>query len=399
MSALALVGAAALDTAELGTAELGAEGYAQIALTTLAATLVVTVLTVLLLRSRAGSSLSARWTILVAGALVSVAASVMAVAGEMFLSGHDANVLAWVIGISAPVSLAAALLVARASMRRPVDRLVSAARRVGDGDVVSASETGLRELDAVDRELAQASTRLAAARGRIAELDAARRDFFAWISHDLRTPLAGIRATAESLELGTAPDAAAAARVIRGKVDTLTSMVADLFELSRMQTGTLDIHPEVVELLDLVSDAVADVRPAAEARGIRIVPDGVEGRTVWADPRELTRALGNLLVNAVRHAPRDSSVFIRADATPDRLTLSVIDQGPGVTSEHLARMFEVGWKADDARSDDTAATGAGLGLAIVRGIAEAHGGSVRALHDPEGFRLALTIPDGRPPVS
>lgn len=375
----------------LGVA-LDAPAYAQIAATALVVTLVVTAVMVWLLRTRLARSLSARSTILVAGALLSVAVSVGAVAVEMFLSEHDATVLGWVVAFSAPVSLLATLVVARRWLRRPVEVLAASAHEVGDGAIVPPARTGLSELDDVGRELADASQRLASARARIEELDAARRDFFAWISHHLRTPLAGIRATAESLELGTAGDTAAAARVILGKTDTLTSMVADLFELSRMQTGTLELRPEVVELLDLVSDAVADVRDLAAQRGIRIEPDGVGGRTVWADPRELTRALGNLLVNAVRYAPADSTVYIRADAGGDSLTLSVIDQGPGVTTEQLGHMFEVGWKADTARTDAAATSGAGLGLAIVRGIAEAHGGSVQAMHDPEGFRFDLTIP-------
>jgi signal transduction histidine kinase len=112
------------------------------------------------------------------------------------------------------------------------------------------------------------------------------------------------------------------------------------------------------------------------------------------DPRELTRVVGNLLTNSLRHAPANSEVVVRADRVDGRLVLSVIDQGPGVAAEDLGRMFDVGWRADAARSaeDDEAPSGAGLGLAIVRGIVEAHGGTVEAHSTGEGFRLDLTLP-------
>jgi signal transduction histidine kinase len=270
---------------------------------------------------------------------------------------------------------------------------------VGNGDVVAAATTGWRELDAASAELAETSERLAEARAQLTELDAARRQFFAWISHDLRTPLAGMGAMAEALEEGTAPDPAAYVRVIRSKVDTLTQMVGDLFELSRLQTGTLELHPEPIALLDLVSDAVADVQALASARGITIAQDGVDGHMIWADPRELTRAISNLLANSLRHSPDGSIVLVRADTVDaDRLVLSVIDQGPGVAAENLGRMFDVGWRADAARTADPAepavgaSGGAGLGLAIVRGIVEAHGGTVRAHHTDAGFQLDLLLP-------
>jgi signal transduction histidine kinase len=170
-------------------------------------------------------------------------------------------------------------------------------------------------------------------------------------------------------------------------------MVSDLFELSKLQTGTLELHPEVVDLLDLVSDAVSDLQPIADARHIRITQEGVDGRMVLADPRELTRAVGNVLANSVRHAPDHSTVLIRADTTDDDLVLSVIDEGPGVTAENLGRMFDIGWRADPTRTTGPGeAPGAGLGLAIVRGIMEAHGGQVHVGQGSDGFQLDLILP-------
>ncbi|MFC3241402.1 sensor histidine kinase [Gordonia humi] len=149
-----------------------------------------------------------------------------------------------------------------------------------------------------------------------------------------------------------------------------------------------------------MSDAVVDVRDAAASRGIRIEHRDIEGHMLWADPRELSRAVGNLLANAVRHAPAGSDVLVTASHRgDDHLIVSVLDQGPGVASEDLGRMFDVGWRAGSARtvdSDSPTGPGAGLGLAIVRGIAEAHGGGVGARHVADGFEMSIVLPVGEP---
>ncbi|MCA4993473.1 HAMP domain-containing histidine kinase [Tsukamurella tyrosinosolvens] len=373
---------------------LDGAALAQIAATALVVTILVTLLTLGVLRLTRRSSIGVRAAIAIAGALISVVASTLAIAVQMYLSRHDLTVLLWVIGTSAVFSVVATPFVVGRAVGSSIAALRTATRRVGDGDVVEPTRTGLAELDAVSAELADTSRRLEESRARVAELDAARRQFFAWISHDLRTPLAGVRALAEALDEGTAPDRAAYLAALRGKVETLNAMIADLFELSKLQTGTLRIHPEPVVLLDLISDAVADCRADAERRGITIAQDGIDGHLVLVDPRELTRVIGNLLTNSLRHAPENSEVVVRADLLDGRLVLSVIDQGPGVAAEDLGRMFDVGWRADTARSAeaDGAPPGAGLGLAIVRGIVEAHGGTVVARSTDAGFRLDLTLP-------
>ncbi|WP_232531794.1 sensor histidine kinase [Microbacterium halophytorum] len=364
----------------------------QIALTTLGCTAVAMALALAALRLNRRGSIASQFTIVVAAAILAIVASTVAIVAEMFFSSHDLAVFLWVIGMSSIVSLTAAWLIVRRTARASTAALVEKAQRVGDGAVVDDARPGWREFDEVSAQLAETSERLAAARDEIAALDSSRRQFFAWISHDLRTPLAGIRAMTEALEDGIATDPAEATRVIRAKVDTVSRMVDDLFQLSKLETGTLELRPEAVVLLDIVSDAVVDVSAEAAERGVRVVQRGIDGHLLWADPRELTRAIGNLLANGVRHAPSGSEILVEAHTRDERIVVSVLDHGSGVASEDLGRMFDVGWRANEARSTESA--GAGLGLAIVRGIVEAHGGEVGAENVPGGFRMSLTLPAG-----
>lgn len=376
---------------------LTASGLGLIALTTVLCTALVTAVALAFLRWRRTVSVASQVTVIAAAAVLSIVASVVAVVLEMFVSAHDLRVLCWVVGISAALSLATAWVTTHRTVTRSVGALVESARRIGDGDVVRPESPGWKEFNDLDTQLAETSQRLAESRAEVDKLDAARRQFFAWISHDLRTPLAGMRAMTEALADGVAPDPEAYLRTIHAKVDTLTGMVDDLFELSTLQSGTLRIQRELVVLLDLVSDAVTDIRPVADERGISIVHKGVEGHLLWADPRELTRAIGNLLTNGVRHAPPHSEILVSAH-TSDRehLVLSIMDHGSGVAVEDLGRMFDVGWRANTARPTEPGTPGAGLGLAIARGIVEAHGGEIHAEHVPDGFRLSLTLPTTDP---
>lgn len=402
---------------------LGGWDIALIVATALVCTTGVAGVTLLLLRWNRRRSIASQFTIVVAGAVGGVVVSTVAIMGEMYVSPHDLTVFLWVVGVSAIVSIAAAWFLARRTARASTAALIASARQLGEGAVVDAEHPGWREFDDVSAQLAETSEKLAAARAEIAKLDDARRQFFAWISHDLRTPLAGIRATAEAIDDGVTSDPAASARVIRARVDALDRMVDDLFQLSRLETGTLVLQRELVSLLDLVSDAVVDVQAQAEDRGVRIVPARIDGHMLWADPRELTRAIGNLLANAVRHAPVGSEILIDAERRdpirrtiahptdrtggadpakptfsedPDadgsgNLVLSVMDHGSGVASEDLGRLFDVGWRAEGSRDEP----GAGLGLAIVRGIVEAHGGAVGADNVDDGFVVTLALPAER----
>lgn len=372
---------------------LSTSDLVQIFLTTVAVTAIVTAVALGVVRLNRRGSLASQFAIVLAATIIAVAASTWVLAKEMLFPAHELTALLWILGGAALISPAGAWLVSR-SGRRSVGALRASLDQVASGGVVEAT-SGWREFADLSAQLATTSERLAAARAELEQADASRREFFAWISHDLRTPLAGMRVLAEALEAGTG-DPASYVLQMQSQVDNMTRLVDDLFELSRLQSGAFRLTRESVALLDIVSDAVMDVREIAAARQIQIVHAGIEGHMLWADPHELTRVVVNLLTNAIRHAPPGSEVLVSGDRNEDgHLVLAILDRGAGVAVEDLGRMFEVGWRADAARTAESgrsASAGGGLGLAIVRGIVEAHGGEVSAEHVEDGFRLRVTLP-------
>lgn len=352
------------------------------------------------LRLARRASLTAQLCVVVLAAVLSVVAGMVAVARAMYLSGHDLVVAMWVAGVSGVVAVAVALVLGR-GLVQDVRRARSLAREVGEGRTVRAAVAGSSELAALTAELAATSERLAEARAEAERVERSRRDLVAWISHDLRTPLAGLRAMAEALEDGLVDDPARYHRQIRLQVDRLSGMVDDLFELSRVHSGTLALCMEPVALYDLVSDAVAELTPLARARAVTLRQTGPTDLTVVGDARELARAVGNLLMNALQHSPAGSEVVVSTTAEPDdRIAVSVVDAGGGIPEADLTRVFEAGWRGSSARTPETVddaadhvrATGAGLGLAIARGIAEAHDGGIRVRNVPGGCRFDVLLP-------
>jgi signal transduction histidine kinase len=232
---------------------------------------------------------------------------------------------------------------------------------------------------------------LNAARERDAAVEANRRALVAWVSHDLRTPLAGLRALTEALEDGVAANPADYLARMRTQVDGMSVLVDDLFELSRIQAGTLTLSLEDLPVHDLVSDALAAARPVAEDQGVRLVGEAPPDVVVRADERQVQRALANLVLNAIRHTPRDGTVAVRADRVAGGTVLAVSDGCGGIPAEDLTRVFDVGWRGDPARTPDPD-RGSGLGLAIVKGIAVAHEGDVDVHNTPDGCTFELRLP-------
>ncbi|MFJ9123052.1 sensor histidine kinase [Streptomyces sp. NPDC102340] len=321
--------------------------------------------------------------------VVAMLAGTLAVAWAMFLSPHDLSVVTLVAAMAAAVSLATALVLGRWVVARSRE-LADAARSFGDGgDFAAPDAPATAELEELSRELAATSAKLAASRERERALETSRRELVAWISHDLRTPLAGLRAMAEALEDGVAADPNRYLRQMRTDVERLNDMVGDLFELSRIHAGALPLAPARMSLYDLVSDALAGADPLAREHGVRLVGEQVEPVPVEVDGKEMSRVLGNLLVNAIRRTPADGTVAVAAHRSPEGVVVSVSDACGGIPEEDLPRVFDTGWRGTHAR---TPPAGAGLGLAIVRGIVEAHAGRATVSNIPGGCRFEVTLP-------
>jgi signal transduction histidine kinase len=225
-------------------------------------------------------------------------------------------------------------------------------------------------------------------------MEAGRRDLVAWVSHDLRTPLAGLRAMAEALQDGVVADPADVAEYhdrIRTETDRMSGLVDDLFELSRIHAGALKLEPTSVPLAEVVSDAVAAVSPLAQRRGIRVVAPRGGWPVVTASEAELTRILNNLLTNSVRYTPANGTISIDAGGDSHEVWFTVSDSCGGIPPNDLPRVFDVAFRGTRARTPETA-VGGGLGLAIVRGLVEAHGGQVRASNVTGGCRFEVRLP-------
>ncbi|MCC5037156.1 HAMP domain-containing histidine kinase [Streptomyces sp. WAC 00631] len=351
-----------------------------------------------LLRHR---SLTLSLTVVAAVAVTAMLAGTLAVAWAMFLSPHDLWVVTTVCAMAAVVSLATALLLGRWVVARS-NALTLAARSFGeDGGFVPPAAPGTAEIDALVRELAATSEKLEASRERERALEASRRELVAWISHDLRTPLAGLRAMAEALEDGMAADPDRFFRQIRTEVDRLNAMVGDLFELSRIHAGALPLSPVRVSAAELVGEALDGVSPLAREHGVRLVGEREEAVAVEVDAQAMSRVLGNLMINAIRRTPADGTVAVSARRGSDdtSVVLSVTDGCGGIPEEDLPRVFDTGWRGTHARTPpagDGPPAGAGLGLAIVRGLVEAHAGRAAVRNVRGGCRFEVTLPAAPP---
>jgi signal transduction histidine kinase len=214
------------------------------------------------------------------------------------------------------------------------------------------------------------------------------------VSHDLRTPLAGLRAMVEAIDEGVVDDPATIRRYVgemRGAVDSLVVLVDDLFELVQLDAGAIEAESERARVEDVVRSAIAACDAQATEKGLALEASLADAGGASCSPR-VTRVVQNLLQNAIRHTPADGTVRVEARHGRDGLEVVVEDSGEGIEPAALERVFEPFWRADRSRSGD----GAGLGLALAKRIVEALGGRIDAESSPaRGSRFAVILPEGR----
>jgi two-component system, OmpR family, sensor histidine kinase SaeS len=323
------------------------------------------------------------WLQLAGLALLSVCvplAAVLLSGWVMFHMGADLKILT-VAAASASAAVVASLVLARA-IARPVHRVDAAAQRLATGDLAARAPTG------GTAELARLSASFNTMASSIEQLFDARRELVAWASHDLRTPIASLQAMLEALEDGLAqPEDYLPS--LRSQVHALSTLVDDLFELVRIDAGQLRLELRQVHVRHVVDSALHLLEPDATARRIDLTADVDDSAEANAAPDKIERVLYNLLTNAVRHTPADGTVAVRARRLGDDILIQVADTGEGLSHDAAQRMFERFWRADRVRSE----AGAGIGLAIARGIVEAHGGRIWAENRAQGgAQISFTLP-------
>ncbi|MEW6471315.1 MAG: ATP-binding protein [Actinomycetota bacterium] len=355
-------------------------------------------LLVLLRRSRIGIQAA----VAALAPVLAVAIGVAWAASSMFIMSKDLAILWVVLAGAGTVSVLVALGLDRrvSAATRSVEEMARRLAETGPGSALRPGRAGRGEPEQLARlaaQLEETSARLAEAQEQTAAVERSRRELVAWVSHDLRTPLAGIRAMVEALEDGVVTEPATVARyyaTMRRETDRLAGLVNDLFELSRIQSGSLALDLEQVPLDELVGDALAAAAVSAAAKNIDLRGEVSEpSPLVELSTPEMTRVVRNLLDNAIRHTPPGGVVVITAglDETGTSVEVSVQDACGGIPDHELDLVFDMAYRGDAARTPGEAG-GGGLGLAVARGLVEAHHGQIRVRNAEGGCCFTVTLP-------
>jgi signal transduction histidine kinase len=364
-----------------------------VALLTAACAAVALALGSVLLRALQGRSVVAHLLVVIGASLATVVGAVLVTTRAMFLSSHDSRLVLVVSALAVTSAVGVALLLGR-SLRRAGQALAAVAVRVGEPAYDGAPAMPTGELRTVATALDDTHARLARARAAVEATETSRRQLVAGMSHDLRTPLAGMRAMVESLQDGVVSDPATVSRYHRQlgvEVERVAQMVTDLFELSRVE-GPMRLHLERVAAGHLVQEALASADPVARVKGVRLVGGTLSDLPVHVDPDEFGRVMRNLLLNAIRHTPAEGTIAVSADSGGDReVRITVADGCGGIPEADLPRVFESAFRGSAERTSSNG-EGGGFGLAIARGIVEAHRGAIAVVNHHPGCRFEVRLP-------
>jgi PAS domain S-box-containing protein len=227
---------------------------------------------------------------------------------------------------------------------------------------------------------------------KLEDADRRKDEFLAMLAHELRNPLAPIRAAAQLLKIDTSDDGRVrqASEIIGRQVEHITSLVDDLLDVARVTRGQISLDKQPVDIRSLISDAVEQAGPAIESRGHRLVlPQTTESFPVLGDRKRLVQVIVNLLTNAAKYTPEGGNILVRLEAQDDRLMIVIQDDGIGIDPELLPRVFELFTQA--SRAADRSQGGLGIGLSLVKSLVESHSGSVTADSEGHGTGTKFTV--------
>jgi len=338
-----------------------------------------------------------RWSMMGAYALSGflIISNIWIIARLMFASQHDLLLATILMIFSSGIAMSVGFFLSKALTDR-ILILRSAARRIAQGDFdTRVAVKGNDEMSDLAATFNEMTSQLQAARAQQHELDSMRRDLIAWIGHDLRTPLTSIRAILEALADGVVDDPDAVQRYLQTAqrdIRSLSLLIDDLFEMSQMDTEGLRLDRTENFLSDLISDTLESFSQLAAQQGVHLSGSSEPGiDPVCMDVQRIGRVLNNLVVNALRHTPQGGKVTLCARKHERGVLVEVSDNGEGIKAADLPHVFDRFYRGEKSRSRRTG--GAGLGLAIAKGIIEAHGGEIYAESQAgQGARFYFILP-------
>lgn len=331
-----------------------------------------------------------------------IALNALVAARLMFISVVDSQLLIAFLVFGVCLALVLSSSVA-GSMARAIRRIELGARRIAAGEYSERLHEerlgGIQELAQLAHWFNQMATSVQDAFTRREAAEANRRQVLAALSHDVRTPLTAMRAMIEAIDDGVVSDPEAVRRyhsTIRAEMRHLSALIDDLFELSRIEAGTVPLDRAALNVEDLISDALEASHEQAERAWVTLTGQiAGELPVVQADARQVYRVVANLVQNALRYTPAGGVIVLRAAREQAQVVVEVIDTGEGIAAHDLPYIFEPAYRGEPSRKRHTSVNaaqtsgGTGLGLAIARGLVEAHGGTIRALSPLPPDLLAL----------
>lgn len=343
------------------------------------------------------SAPSLRWVLLGSYVIASLLTflNVWLTARLMFASEHDLLLATVLLLFASGIAVSLGSFFTGALIDR-ISHLKTATQSVENGDLSTRADiVGRDEIASLADSFNKMAERLQTADQKQKELDSLRRDLVAWAGHDLRTPLSSIRLIIEALSDGVVSDPEEIKNYLsqtKKQVDSLSFLVDDLFQISQLDSGGMPLNLAPAAISDLISDTLESFSGLAAQKGVKLFGSAEEGvDPITIDVLWMGRALNNLVSNAIRYTPAGGEIVLTAQPAGNKIIVSIRDSGEGILPEDIPHVFERFYRGDKSRS--RVSGGAGLGLAIAKGVVEAHHGEITIQSERlKGTTFTITLP-------